>query len=148
VFISMGSTVVCEQACSQVKRTSTSTTKKCRSPKLNEQFRARRTTDGYHLTFPYTVKIEGCRKMRDIKTAHLVSAAGEQERTSSPIAVLHIPHSSRQVPTEKRQGLRLDDAALNVIAILTPSRAARDPNSVLISSIFDEERLSPSPREI
>jgi N-formylglutamate deformylase len=48
-----------------------------------------------------------------IKTAHLASAADGQERTSSQIVVLHIPHSSRQVPAEERQGIRLDDAALN-----------------------------------
>jgi N-formylglutamate deformylase len=29
------------------------------------------------------------------------------------IVVLHIPHSSRHVPTEERQDIRLDDAALN-----------------------------------
>jgi N-formylglutamate amidohydrolase len=51
--------------------------------------------------------------MKDVKTAHLVSAADGQERTSSQIVVLHIPHSSRQVPAEERQGIRLDDAALN-----------------------------------
>ena len=66
--------------------------------------------DGCHLTFPFTVKTEGCCKMKDIKTAHPVSAADRQERT---FVVLHIPHSSRQVPAEERQGIRLDDAALN-----------------------------------
>jgi len=68
VFISMGSTVVCEQACSQVERASISTARKCRSPKLNEEFRERRIMDGCHLTFPYIVKIEGQRKMKNIKT--------------------------------------------------------------------------------
>ena len=51
--------------------------------------------------------------MKDIKTAHPVSAADGQERTSSQIVVLHIPHSSRQVPAEERQGILLNDAALN-----------------------------------
>jgi hypothetical protein len=31
----------------------------------------------------------------------------------SQIAVLHIPHSSRRVPAEERQAIRLDDEALN-----------------------------------
>jgi N-formylglutamate deformylase len=34
--------------------------------------------------------------------------------TKSPIAVLHIPHSSRYVPAEERQVIRLDDDALNI----------------------------------
>jgi hypothetical protein len=51
--------------------------------------------------------------MKDVKTAHLVSATDGQELTSSQIVVLHIPHSSRQVPAEERQGIRLDDAQLN-----------------------------------
>jgi hypothetical protein len=51
--------------------------------------------------------------MKDLKTEHLVSAADGQVRTSSQIVVLHIPHSLRQVPAEERQGIRLDDAALN-----------------------------------
>lgn len=33
--------------------------------------------------------------------------------TKSQIAVLHIPHSSRQVAAEERQAIQLDDAALN-----------------------------------
>jgi N-formylglutamate deformylase len=75
--------------------------------------RMRRIMDGCHLTFPYTVKTEGVAKMKDIETANLDTAADGQERTSSQIVVLHIPHSSRQVPAEERQGIRLDDAALN-----------------------------------
>jgi N-formylglutamate deformylase len=31
----------------------------------------------------------------------------------SQIAVLHIPHSSRHVPPEERQAIRLDDTALH-----------------------------------
>jgi N-formylglutamate amidohydrolase len=31
----------------------------------------------------------------------------------SQIAVLHIPHSSRHIPAEERQAIRLDDEALN-----------------------------------
>ena len=33
--------------------------------------------------------------------------------TKTQIAVLHIPHSSRRVPAEERQAIRLDDEALN-----------------------------------
>jgi N-formylglutamate deformylase len=34
-------------------------------------------------------------------------------RKAAPITVLHIPHSSRLVPVEERQAIRLDDADLN-----------------------------------
>lgn len=51
--------------------------------------------------------------MKNIKTANLVRTADGTERTSSQIVVLHMPHSSRQVPVGERQGIRLDDAALN-----------------------------------
>jgi hypothetical protein len=55
--------------------------------------------DFYHLIFAYTAVTNG--------------SQGEGLRASlSPIAVLHIPHSSRQVPAEERQNIRLDDAAL------------------------------------
>jgi hypothetical protein len=43
----------------------------------------------------------------------LVSQVEGPERISSPIAVLHIPHSSPHVPPEERQAIRLDDAALS-----------------------------------
>src|SRR5580700_6467480 len=69
--------------------------------------------DGCHLTFPYIVNIERCRSMQDIKNSHPDSEAEGREWTSSQIVVLHIPHSSRQVPAQERQGIRLDDAALN-----------------------------------
>jgi hypothetical protein len=65
--------------------------------------------DGCHLIIPYTVKIEGCRKNEEIKTARITGP----ERTSSQIVVLHIPQSSRQVPAKERKGIRLDDATLN-----------------------------------
>lgn len=32
---------------------------------------------------------------------------------TAQIVVLHIPHSSRQIPTDERQAIRLDDAALD-----------------------------------
>jgi N-formylglutamate deformylase len=51
--------------------------------------------------------------MQDIKNSHPDSEAEGREWTSSQIVVLHIPHSSRQVPAQERQGIRLDDAALN-----------------------------------
>jgi N-formylglutamate deformylase len=38
----------------------------------------------------------------------------QRGRDLSQIAVLHIPHSSRHVPAEERQAIRLDDAALDV----------------------------------
>jgi N-formylglutamate deformylase len=35
------------------------------------------------------------------------------QQSPTQIAVLHIPHASREVPAEERQGILLDDAALN-----------------------------------
>src|SRR4051812_44682923 len=75
--------------------------------------RMREIMDGYHLTFPNTVKIGGCCKMQKINPAHLGSVTDGPELTSPQIVVLHIPHSSRQVPAQERQDIRLDDAALN-----------------------------------
>jgi len=43
----------------------------------------------------------------------LVGQVEGPEQISSPIAVLHIPHSSPHVPPEERQAIRLDDAALS-----------------------------------
>jgi N-formylglutamate deformylase len=37
----------------------------------------------------------------------------ERGRELSQIAILHIPRSSRQVPAEERQAIRLDDAAIS-----------------------------------
>src|SRR6266576_3024278 len=34
--------------------------------------------------------------------------------TKFPIAILHIPHSSRCVPAGERQAIRLDDDAMNI----------------------------------
>ncbi|MDQ1390448.1 MAG: N-formylglutamate deformylase [Acidobacteriaceae bacterium] len=51
--------------------------------------------------------------MEVIKTGQLGSQGEGLRASLSPIAVLHIPHSSRQVPEEERQAIRLDDAALN-----------------------------------
>ena len=51
--------------------------------------------------------------MNDINTALVDSQAEGPEQTLPKIAVLHIPHSSRQVPTEVRQAVLLDDARLN-----------------------------------
>ena len=35
------------------------------------------------------------------------------QQSATQVAVLHIPHSSRQVPAEERQAILLDDAALD-----------------------------------
>jgi N-formylglutamate deformylase len=51
--------------------------------------------------------------MKDIKTAQIGSQAEGPGQVSSQIVVLHIPHSSRYVPAEKRRAFRLDDAVLN-----------------------------------
>jgi hypothetical protein len=51
--------------------------------------------------------------MEDTRTAELESQVKEAQRSISQIAVLHIPHSSQRVPTEERQTILLDDAALN-----------------------------------
>ena len=51
--------------------------------------------------------------MKDIKTAQIGSQAERSQQTLSQIAVLHIPHSSRHVPAEERQAIRLDDVALS-----------------------------------
>lgn len=51
--------------------------------------------------------------MNDINTALVDSQAEGPEQTLPKIVVLHIPHSSRQVPTEERQAVLLDDARLN-----------------------------------
>lgn len=51
--------------------------------------------------------------MKGIENEQLVSQVEGPEQTSSPIAVLHIPHSSRHVPPEERRVIRLDDAALS-----------------------------------
>jgi hypothetical protein len=52
--------------------------------------------------------------MEDKKIAQL----GKQVKTSRPspseIAVLHIPHSSRYVPADERQSIRLNDEELNI----------------------------------
>jgi N-formylglutamate deformylase len=52
--------------------------------------------------------------MKDIKTAQDGSQAEGSRRSLSPIAILHIPHSSRHVPAKERQAIRLDDDALNI----------------------------------
>ncbi|MGO9699592.1 MAG: hypothetical protein ACLPX7_10050 [Xanthobacteraceae bacterium] len=50
--------------------------------------------------------------MKDIKTAQIGSnAEGPEQR--SQIVALHISHSSRHVPAEERQAIRLDDEALD-----------------------------------
>ena len=50
--------------------------------------------------------------MKDFnKTADIVSQA-EGSKQLSQVVVLHIPHSSRRVPAEDRQAIRLDDDAL------------------------------------
>jgi N-formylglutamate deformylase len=51
--------------------------------------------------------------MKDFnKTADIVSQA-EGSKQLSQVVVLHIPHSSRRVPAEDRQAIRLDDDALD-----------------------------------
>ena len=49
--------------------------------------------------------------MRDIKIAQRVSQAERPEQTLPKIVILHIPHSSRYVPAQERQAIRLKDAA-------------------------------------
>jgi N-formylglutamate deformylase len=56
--------------------------------------------------------IEERRSMEEIKIAQR-GKADESRRPLSPIAVLHVPHASRQVPAEERQAIRLDDAGLD-----------------------------------
>ncbi len=51
--------------------------------------------------------------MEDINTAQLGSHVKGPRQSLSQIAILHIPHSSRQVPVEERRAILLDDAALN-----------------------------------
>jgi hypothetical protein len=51
--------------------------------------------------------------MENIKIRQLGSQAKRPGRPISQIAVLHIPHSSQRVPTEDRQDILLDDAALS-----------------------------------
>ena len=51
--------------------------------------------------------------MGNIKIRQLGCQAKSPGRPISQIAVLHIPHSSQRVPTEKRQDILLDDAALS-----------------------------------
>jgi N-formylglutamate deformylase len=51
--------------------------------------------------------------MQDSKTVRPVGEADGPEWTSSQLVVLHIPHSSWQVPAQEREDIRLDDAALN-----------------------------------
>ena len=43
----------------------------------------------------------------------MADQSDKSHQSSSQIAVLHIPHSSRQVPTEERHSIRLNDDALN-----------------------------------
>jgi N-formylglutamate deformylase len=51
--------------------------------------------------------------MADSKTAQIAKQVEGSQRLLSKIAVLHIPHSSRLVPAEERQSIRLDDAGLS-----------------------------------
>jgi N-formylglutamate amidohydrolase len=51
--------------------------------------------------------------MKDSKIAQGFSQAERQEQTLPKIVVLHIPHSSRYVPAQERQAIRLNDAALD-----------------------------------
>lgn len=51
--------------------------------------------------------------MRDSNTTHIVGQTEESKQRPHQIVVLHIPHSSRNVPTDERQAIRLDDKALN-----------------------------------
>src|ERR1700722_12102311 len=51
--------------------------------------------------------------MEKIELAPFGGKADEPARSHSRIAVLHIPHASRQVPAEQRQAIRLDDAGLD-----------------------------------
>ena len=68
--------------------------------------------DGCHLTSAYIAAIEERSLVENIKAAQPVSQAEGSRRSLTQIAVLHIPHSSRQVPAEERQAILLDDAAL------------------------------------
>jgi N-formylglutamate deformylase len=43
----------------------------------------------------------------------MANRAEGSQLSPTEIAVLHIPHSSRQVPAEERRAILLDDAALN-----------------------------------
>jgi N-formylglutamate amidohydrolase len=51
--------------------------------------------------------------MKDIKVAQRVSQAERPEQTFPKIVVLHIPHSSRYVPAQERQAIRLNGATLD-----------------------------------
>jgi N-formylglutamate amidohydrolase len=62
--------------------------------------------------FAHTAVIEERRSMEEVKFAQR-GTADESRRSLAPIAVLHIPHASRQVPAEERLAIRLDDAALD-----------------------------------
>ena len=51
--------------------------------------------------------------MTDSRTAQNASQVEGSQRPLSQIAVLHIPHSSRQMPENERQAIRLNGEALN-----------------------------------
>jgi N-formylglutamate amidohydrolase len=51
--------------------------------------------------------------MKDSKIVQGVSQSERPEQTLPKIVVLHIPHSSRYVPAQERQVIRLNDAALD-----------------------------------
>jgi N-formylglutamate amidohydrolase len=61
--------------------------------------------DSCRLTFVFTAVVEGHCQMAN-------QAEGSQQ-SPTQIAVLHIPHSSRQIPADERQAICLDDAALD-----------------------------------
>jgi N-formylglutamate deformylase len=97
--------------------------------------------------------------MEYIKTVELGSQTKGSRQSMPQIAVLHVPHSSRQVPAEERQAIRLNDAALNKELLrmtdayadelfpITPVEAARlvFPASRLICDVerFPSDRDEP-----
>jgi N-formylglutamate deformylase len=73
----------------------------------------RRHMDFCRLTFAFTAVIEGIASIEDIKAVQLCIQGEGSPWSLSQIAVLLIPHSSRQLQLDEHQAIRLDGAALN-----------------------------------